>query len=71
MPAPTLGLGEGANLTFGADGGPISSQDTFTNNFNTGAFSLRGETTSNSLVYLVAGAAITGVLLWALSLSTH
>lgn len=66
MVLPSVGLGEGASLNFGADGGPIHSSDTFENSFNTGPFGTKGASTIQGVTYMVAGAAIAGVAIWLL-----
>ncbi len=65
MPAPSFGLGEVGQLGVTAGGGDIRSQDDFMNGFNTGAFSLNGgEGAYDKLLYLIAGLAILGFLIW-------
>lgn len=65
MPLPTLGIGDGGSFAFGADGGPIRSQDQFDTNFRTGSFGTGGAT--NTVALVVAGAAIAGILVWAIT----
>jgi len=64
---PGIGLGEGASLAFGADGGPIRSNDRFDTRFSTGSFSLKGGSDSslNQVVLVLVGMAV-GVVLWQL-----
>jgi len=64
---PGIGLGEGASLAFGADGGPINSNDQFDTRFSTGSFSLRGGSSGPlNQVFLVAGGIAVGIVLWQL-----
>jgi len=65
MPLPGVNLPGLETLGVTAGGGDIRSQDDFTNGFNTGAFSLRGgEGSFDKLLYLIAGLAILGFLIW-------
>lgn len=58
-------FGELGQLGVTAGGGDIRSQDDFTNSFGTGAFSLNGgEGSFDRLLYLIAGLAILGFLIW-------
>ncbi|WP_417456169.1 hypothetical protein [Kordiimonas sp.] len=67
MALPSIGLGEGASFSFGADGGPIHSQETFNTGFETGAFGTKGASPVTTIA-LVAGTVLaTGFVLWALS----
>lgn len=59
-----FGLGDGASWAFGADGGPINSSDQFDTNFSTGAVGTGS--TINTIALVIAGAAISGILVWAL-----
>ena len=63
-PLPNIGLGEGAALNFGADGGPIHSSDRFDNSFSTGAFGNEGAGTVTQIALFAGGAAIAVILTW-------
>ena len=63
---PTFGLGEGAAFAFGADGGPIRSEDEFNNSFSTGAFGTKGAGSVTQIALFLGGAAIAGLVIWLL-----
>lgn len=63
---PNAFLGDGASLGLG-DSGAINSQDDFSVSFSTGAFGNRGPAPTNTILYVVAGAVIAGVSIWAIS----
>jgi len=66
MVLPSVGLGEGASLNFGADGGPIHSSDEFNNSFSTGAFGTRGAGPFTQIALFAGGATVAGLLIWLL-----
>ncbi|WP_020398993.1 hypothetical protein [Kordiimonas gwangyangensis] len=60
---PGIGVGENGSFSLGADGGPINSSDRFTNSFDTGNFSLRGDSAFNQAMLVLVGVAV-GILIW-------